>query len=1166
MSAPNAEKGARYLASLDQVLCNGSWSEVPELARKVDKHAPDRKCLTLTARSEAKVVSASHRPASASSNTSTSIHGLNELVQPLEDAVKANESIHEDDAFVARVCLASIYLLQGAHDTALKLLPPLYAQKRINNTGPGPLGWLEVAETRAVYIRAACLEAQREHEEARKLYTSFVSRAPGSRTPELRRWTERILGLACTSLDSQVEGKSELNIHNLSNALRAFRAWGDFWQRAKSVNSNMNGGVIDIPRRKVWRAYYELLSRVLTMALVYTPGKDSTSDLLTLPSYLSGEQLQTARQQQFAETRKVEATYESLLLNETQFPKASQSNTEVEVFCAQAFHNFNTFCGPTFSASDLGVDGKEGVGRNLLDLLYRSATKTFHSTAILRFLFETHSWLGEFELAMNAFTSYCEIVSKAKARAEKTGKHELGFDDDDTAVRAAANAVSVLCQYGDRDQAEEGMKVCENISTWLGLKRLSSSTSLQTNGTTDEQPSSTSTESRLTSSSLSLAYRAIAIGNAQYARLTYKPEDRSRLQDNAVELLQKALAQDPSDVETSYTLAFVQIERRDVAAAVSILKQTLAQAEADEDDAETEIERHQKLLPLWHLLSLCLSSKDEFTAALAICTNTLDSHPTDERDKNAMNAHDKEQLLQMHMTQLNLLELTDGVDAAVSRSNELLGGYATLFGSPEKAKEVTKPPPTTASTLVAPKSRGTLRSIAGSITGRSRSRGNGSSSLPTHRSPVTTSSPESIRTSVETIPRPENTTTTTAANVDGGPIQITVTNERGQAEQHHHRLPFRLRGHHGSDVRSKSVDSRYSHAGADTRRDPSPPPPLPHGSDAVDHAQAIRPAVETSNANAQQDVKQIEHNMTHSSLPLPTGHEKQPPGQDIRLPAPHPVSSRVSPIPQHSKLMQRRHSTSLLSGIWIFIAGLYLRAEAFEDASFAVDEAAKLVDTLELDLSQSEAGLNAMRLFQKGWGGGKSIDHLWAEVWAARGSISLARSLPFEAMAAFEQALLYYPDHPEAMIGMSNLLMDIYEEKLPAEEPKPLLPSQPSASGSSLEILAATMSTVPTSANSEVVVNQNGVLPGSQNLAAQKKPKSDPSPAELNRLACRDRAYMLLSTLTRLGTGWDNSEAWLALARAHELSGELKKAKQALWWVVELEETRPIRDLRDALP
>ena len=56
---------------------------------------------------------------------------------------------------------------------------------------------------------------------------------------------------------------------------------------------------------------------------------------------------------------------------------------------------------------------------------------------------------------------------------------------------------------------------------------------------------------------------------------------------------------------------------------------------------------------------------------------------------------------------------------------------------------------------------------------------------------------------------------------------------------------------------------------------------------------------------------------------------------------------------------------------------------------------------------------------------------------------------------------------------------------------------------------------------------------------------------------------MLLSTLTRLGSGWDHSEAWLTLARSYELSKQVGKAKEALWWVVELEERRPMRAWRD---
>ena len=153
-------------------------------------------------------------------------------------------------------------------------------------------------------------------------------------------------------------------------------------------------------------------------------------------------------------------------------------------------------------------------------------------------------------------------------------------------------------------------------------------------------------------------------------------------------------------------------------------------------------------------------------------------------------------------------------------------------------------------------------------------------------------------------------------------------------------------------------------------------------------------------------------------------------------------------------------------------------------------------------------------------------------------------------MFAYEQALAYFPDHPDGIIGLSDILMDIYEEKIPAEEPRPLLPPPPSSAP-----IPPPPRTTPATKTSFAPKPAE-----SPNNANRKASRNDPSPAELNRLAARDRAYMLLSTLTRLGVGWDNSEAWYTLARAHELSKQVGKAKQALWWVVELEENRPMRD------
>lgn len=93
------------------------------------------------------------------------------------------------------------------------------------------------------------------------------------------------------------------------------------------------------------------------------------------------------------------------------------------------------------------------------------------------------------------------------------------------------------------------------------------------------------------------------------------------------------------------------------------------------------------------------------------------------------------------------------------------------------------------------------------------------------------------------------------------------------------------------------------------------------------------------------------------------------------------------------------------------------------------------------------------------------------------------------------------------------------------------------------------------------------MTPKSAGEAPNNNPTATPSfttsststPAELNRLAARDRAYMLLSTLSKLGEGWDDSETWMALARAHEVSGQVERARECLWWVVELEDGRPVR-------
>ncbi|KAM0719420.1 hypothetical protein Q7P37_005325 [Cladosporium fusiforme] len=1172
-SASNPEKGARYLELLDQALCNASWFEVPELSRKTEKHAPNRKCLTLAARSEAQIASASHRPTSASSDPTASLHGLSELIPRLEEAIVVGNSI-EEDAFIASVCLAEIHWLREDQETALKLLPDFIPESNTHSL-PSAVGWMEVCAAKTTYIKATSLESQGKDTEARKLYQEAITKTPGARSPELRKWTERLLARACMHFNAHDD---TLSIRTLTDALRAFTAWSDFWQRSSSavMGSGESPARIDTPRRQIWRAYYDLLSKILQRGFTYYISSNGRIHIGTLDT-VPAEFRTPAKQRQRTDLKRVESTYESLLIQETKFPKASQANLEVDQWIEQSMKNWRIICGFGWTDTELGQGGKAGVSRNMLDILYRAATKTFHSTAVLRELFNVHASLGEFDLAMHAFDSYVEIVGKGKARAEKTGHHDAGIDDDDTAVLTGAEAVRVLCRYGDHAQAEKALGVGKNLQKWLGLRRPQSSESQQSTAATNEQGDNTSvqqTQPQLKATTLATAYRAIGISQAHWARLTYDTDSRPALQAEALQHLKRAEAQEPASIETGYALASLLAESRDVSAAVFTIKRVIAaNPKGGKDIEENDYARERKLIPLWHLLALCLSAKDQHDAAIKMCDvafdqfgdpallfgkSTLQAQDPEKQSVpiglvDQMEGSEKEALVQIKMTQLALMELLDGPGIAVDMTDELLSLYARLFGTPEQVK-APKPPPT-ANSVAPSRAGGTLRSIAGSIRPRTN---RPSTDRPRQRVVSHGSALEPVNAG-----GPPNSVA--AAGQDSGPpIAITVTNEegfaadRGRGRQENRHLPFRFRSS-ASKTRSRSRSMGGKSKPVPNENDQPPlPPPKDHPALIQSSAAVSEPPVASVISNdrdeknpQEQDLKSIAHNATHDDWPPPAGHEEQPPRQDVRLPAPHPASNST-PAPSLSLVQQKRHKVSILVNIWLFIAELYIRAESFDDASGAVEEAHKLVESFELEVAVEDS--SAKSLQYKGWGGGKSTDELWADVWSIKGDLASARSSPFEASSYWEASLSYFPDHPSSIISLSSLLLDIYTQILPAEPPQPNVPT---AGGTAINTVAFRSQAAPIS---EL---PNTTAPSTDAPGPCSSSRKDPPPAELNRLAARERAYMLLSSLTRLGTGWDDSEAWLALARAHELSGQVGKAKEALWWVVELEESRGVRGWRD---
>lgn len=164
-------------------------------------------------------------------------------------------------------------------------------------------------------------------------------------------------------LGSQIISDFGASQTNPANDLVAFRAWATFWEGRPSQGvTEIDGPKVEsaILRRHIWKAYYDILSVILQRGLTYDPPPTAMAEK-------SGHSVRT-RMVQRAELKRVETTYESLMLQEVRFPKADEVNEEVGDWVEQVMRNWRVLCGPTWHDDELGEGGQEAVGRNVLDV------------------------------------------------------------------------------------------------------------------------------------------------------------------------------------------------------------------------------------------------------------------------------------------------------------------------------------------------------------------------------------------------------------------------------------------------------------------------------------------------------------------------------------------------------------------------------------------------------------------------------------------------------------------------------------------------------------------------------------------------------------------------------------------------------------------------------
>lgn len=763
--------------------------------------------------------------------------------------------------------------------------------------------------------------------------------------------------------------------------------------------------------------------------------------------------------------------------------------------------------------------------------------------------------MADFNLAGKALDTYFEIVIKGKARVEKSGEQELGLDDDATAIWTAAAGIKMLCFCGRRKEAERAAELGNVLSDWLqphcGQEPVHS-------------PERPTTVSIVHGRAVATGLCALGISQAHWANLTYDNSTRSDLRTEAISNTEAALRPrfgEDKNVEILYYHSLALSRARNFDSAIRVIKKALSNQpnkialrdyvfESESDlDSFPDMYKRRFLLRSWHLLALLLSAEQNFSTSMSSCDAALElfgiqfiSGRLQIRgvDQGNLEISDKESLVEIKMTQLALTEVVEGPEEAVNASGQLLGLYAKLF----RYTEQPVPMQTVPRLSSPPASRnGTVKSLRGSFLSRSRIMGSkmhgigpdrshaGSGSLTSRESPEALREPPTIRVNSEdTLDSPKHSHHLIRHESKKLRKRNSKKSVGGDRRSRVSSLSRKPNGNGHPQVNHVITSKQNQNAEAPPH-DPDVPPEL---------ADYEIPSDEVGLA--------ISHDLPSSStssyvtraIPL-----RMDPQIQARLDQPtatKPPSIPFSPITPLSPLfplpLQKRHALTLLTKVWLFITSLYRRADMSSDAQGALSQAITHVTAIEYAAANNQS--SAESFSTPAWGGLKSIGELWADVLAEKGRLHLAFGEREAAEEAYERALDWFQDHTGAIIGLADILLDSYSQS-----------SQPASKVySSTSIYAKSTKPTPTLAPLPI-------LSITKPSPSSKKPEEDDN--LLQRLSARDRAYGLLSTLTKSGQGWDNAEAWFALARAYEESGQVNKAKEALLWVVDLEERWPVR-------
>ncbi|KAI9283173.1 hypothetical protein BY458DRAFT_495654 [Sporodiniella umbellata] len=638
---------------IDTSRCNGSWSAIPDLARRYKKYNLEGTILEQTILAEASLseitansTTAKYQedePGKASFNNRLEPEQVKPIQQQLKNAIETvdTDNSHSLEKEFAKVVLARSYFECGEYNKALGVVQDITFTKDSVTVGYGLVLLLQ-----SNVIKAICYEMIDDLSLAFENYEAVDSLVVEYSNIKSRTWIEWSETALYRAVLLGIKNDKVVKTSSLLEFIRQY-------QKITSTQPND------------WRI--EKRTTLTRHALRFS-SNCYRNGLYVLPANANIEG--DGRRQMFiTEQSQLHTIYEKLLYLQVPLPKAGQVNRPVLDFVDQLASDFELI-GTT--SQDL---------RGFREVLDRASQRTFNSPSIARHLFLALCQLGEYHEAEYALRSYLHLVGLISHGWEEGRTHGEALAVDRNGI--SMPVTTARADIPDEDVYDEhdsigNIKDAEGEEATHMLQVLMAAIKMYCNELTKGVDAVEMAEiakelyqkhrKSVPQEAAAYLHRAIGVAYGLLGCQTFDPEVRPTYHEKAIFYIKQSLEIDNESWETHYQLALQQAEMHDIGHAIQSITKAL--------------QINSSHLPSWHLLTLIVSCpvQGDFKQALKTCEIGLQQiELKDDHDES-------EQFMLFQITRTWLLYALNGPESALSSSETLFSSFNKMSVIPEASQ------------------------------------------------------------------------------------------------------------------------------------------------------------------------------------------------------------------------------------------------------------------------------------------------------------------------------------------------------------------------------------------------------------------------------------------------------------------------------------------------